>query len=298
MTEQLAGDAQPADDAPQPKWRPLSSIQRRILGVLVEKAKTTPNGYPITLNGLTTGCNQKSNRDPHMELKPDQVEAALDQLREMGAVAEIQGDGRVPKYRHYLYEWLGVDKVELSVMAELLLRGEQSVGDLRGRAARMDPIDSVEALRPILQGLMQKNLVIALTPEGRGQIVAHNLYPERDLADLRRQYAGSSGGSAPSPSVALSPSPAPAIAPALASAPAPPPRAAVGQVDSASPPAAPRPAPAVNVPPDVLAELRVEVGELRAMIARMREDLRAVNDVQGKVDRLEKQVDEFRRLLE
>ena len=275
MTEQHPEDTQ------QPKWRPLNAIQRRILGVLVEKAKTTPNAYPITLNALTTGCNQKTNRDPQMDLKPDQVEAALDELREIGAVAEIQGDGRVPKYRHYLYEWLGVEKVELSVMAELLLRGEQTIGDLRGRAARMDPIESVEALGPILQSLIKKNLVVPLTPEGRGQVVAHNLYTPREMEELRRRYAGAASSSpAPSPAAAAAPvSPAPTPA---ASSP------------SSAPAAPERP----GVTTDMFAELQLEVAEMRASIARLREEVRQIDDLRDQVARLEKQVDEFRRLLE
>jgi uncharacterized protein YceH (UPF0502 family) len=265
MTEQ-----QP-EEQPQPQWRPLPSMQRRILGVLVEKAKTTPNAYPITLNALTTGCNQKSNRDPHMDLKSDQVEAALEDLRQMGAVAEIQGDGRVPKFRHYLYDWLGVDKVELSVMAELLLRGEQTVGELRGRASRMDPIESLEALRAILQTLIEKNLVVALTPEGRGQMVAHNLYTEREMNELRRRYAGGA---------------------AMASAPSEP-------SASAAPPHVSRPAPtAASIPTDVISELRVEVAELRAAVARLREEARQLEELREKVSRLEKQMEEFRQVLE
>ena len=116
------------------KWRPLAAIDRRVLGVLVEKAKTTPDQYPITLNGLCSGCNQKSNRFPQMEVKPEDVEDSLERLR-LGAVTEIQGSGRVAKYRHLAYEWLGVEKLELAVMTELLLRGTQTEGDLRGRGA-------------------------------------------------------------------------------------------------------------------------------------------------------------------
>ena len=146
------------------RWRPLTSIQRRIAGVLVEKAKTTPDAYPLTLNALTNGCNQKSNRDPHMDLSAEDVERAVEELREMGALAEVQSGGRVAKYRHYLYEWLGVDKVELAVMAELLLRGEQTIGELRGHAARMEPISDLNALRPILDSLEAKQLIVMLTP--------------------------------------------------------------------------------------------------------------------------------------
>lgn len=176
------------------RWRPLSPTQRRVLGVLVEKAKTTPEQYPMSLNALTTGCNQKNNRDPLTELTSDQVELALEDLREMGAALEIQGTGRVAKYKHLLYEWLGVDKVELAVIAELLLRGAQTVGELRGRAARMEPIADLQALRPVLQSLKQKQLVLELSPEGRGQVISHNLYKDRELDEIRSRAAGMAGG--------------------------------------------------------------------------------------------------------
>jgi len=171
-----------------PRWKPLSSIDRRVLGVLVEKAKTTPDAYPLSLVAITTGCNQKSNRDPLMHLEADDVEASLDRLREAGAVGLVQGLGRVSKYRHYAYQWLGVDKVELAVMAELLLRGAQTEGELRGRAARMEPIPSLSDLRPVLDSLKAKGLVLPLTPEGRGHTVSHALYTPPELEKLRAQY--------------------------------------------------------------------------------------------------------------
>ncbi len=178
------------------KWRPLSAAQRRVAGVLVEKAKTTPDAYPMTLNALTNGCNQKSNRAPLMDLSPDDVQNALDQLREMGAVAEVQAGGRVPKYRHYLYEWLGVEKAAMAVMTELLLRGEQTLGELRGRASRMEPIADLNALQLVLQSLLEKQLIVELTSAGRGQVVTHNLYSPTRLAELKEQYA--SGAVSPS----------------------------------------------------------------------------------------------------
>ena len=149
-----------------PRWQPLAAIDRRVLGVLVEKAKTTPDAYPLSLNALVTGCNQKNNRHPITQYEAQQVEESLERLRRLGAVAAVQAGGRVEKYRHYMYEWLGVDKVELAVMAELLLRGAQTEGELRGRAARMDPIPDLTALRQIMDALKAKGLVQALTPEG------------------------------------------------------------------------------------------------------------------------------------
>ena len=191
MSDPLQSSIADAEAEPlPPKWRPIGKVLRRVLGVLVEKAKTTPDAYPMTLNGLTNGCNQKSNRDPKMNLEPHQVEDALEELRHLGAVVEIAGSGRVAKYRHMMYEWLGVEKVEAAVMTELLLRGTQTVGELRGRAGRMDPIADVAALRPMIQCLIDKKLMISLTAEGRGQLVTHALYlPEEQEKLLKSNSA-------------------------------------------------------------------------------------------------------------
>ena len=91
-----------------PAAKPVTAVARRVLGVLVEKAKTTPDNYPLSLAGIITGCNQKSNRDPKMSVDEGDALRALDELREAGAVREIQGSGRVTKYRHAAYEWLDV----------------------------------------------------------------------------------------------------------------------------------------------------------------------------------------------
>lgn len=179
-------------------WRSLSSIERRILGVMVEKSKTTPDIYPMTINAIVTASNQKSNRKPQMHLTADDVQDSLDSLREAGVVTEIQGDGRALKFKHHLYVWLGVERVELAVLAELLLRGEQTVGDLRGRASRMEKITGVAELKPMITTLMEKNLVIALTAPGRGQMVTHNLYLPEQLAKLRGQYGETAGAVGPS----------------------------------------------------------------------------------------------------
>lgn len=173
------------DENPEPQFQPLTREQRRIVGVLIEKSKTTPNAYPMTINSITTGSNQKSNRSPQMKLAADDVEFLLDELREMGAVAEIRGDGRVSKYKHKMYQWLGVEKVEIAVMGELLLRGEQTLGELRARAARMEPIAGMDELKPLLRSLIDKGLVVELTPSGRGQIITHNLYQPHELEHLR-----------------------------------------------------------------------------------------------------------------
>lgn len=200
----------PAGDATAPHWQALEPIERRIMGVLIEKAKTTPENYPLSLNALRTGSNQKNNRSPLMQLEEEQVEDALESLRKIGAVTEIQGDGRVAKYRHRAYEWMGVEKVELAVMAELLLRGAQTIGELRGRAARMEPIKDLGELRPVLDALQAKRLIMYLTPPGRGCVVSHALYQDRELDKVRREAAFMHPEDSPSdggdvPAVAVSP---------------------------------------------------------------------------------------------
>ena len=167
-------------------FQPLSLLERRILGVLVEKAKTTPDSYPLTLNSLITGCNQKSNREPVMDVSDAEVEEVLPNLKRMGYLQQILGSGRADKFRHCLYDAWRVDKVQLAILAELLLRGAQSEGDLRGRASRMEPIADLDTLRPILRTLADRGLVVYLTPEGRrGTIVTHGFHTAEELALLK-----------------------------------------------------------------------------------------------------------------
>ncbi|EAQ78244.1 YceH family protein [Blastopirellula marina] len=239
------------------QWRPVTAIQRRVLGVLIEKAKTTPDAYPMTLNALTTGCNQKSNRDPQMSLDTDDIEEALEQLREMGAVAEVHGDGRVVKFRHYMKDWLQCEGNELAIMAELLLRGSQTIGELRGRAARMGKIPDMTTLQPILLGLREKGLVVALTPEGRGQIVTHGLFPEREMADQRRQFGGGSEITTP-----LSQRPVVQAHP-------------VGQSGATTVPSAKPPIEATDGPSEspLVRELRKEIEDLKGEMGRMKKDI-------------------------
>lgn len=153
----------------------------------------------MSLNAVRVACNQKSNRSPLMDLREDEVEDTLYELRQLGAVAEVHSGGRVPKFKHYLYEWLGVERAELAVMTELLLRGEQSLGDLRARSSRMEKISGLDELKPILDSLIQKGLLLELTPLGRGQIVTHNLYTPEELQDLQAEYAHGGPGAGARP---------------------------------------------------------------------------------------------------
>jgi uncharacterized protein YceH (UPF0502 family) len=238
-----AADSPPSTQSAR-KWQPLSSRQRRVFGVLVEKAKTTPDVYPMTVNGIVSGSNQKSNREPQMNLSADDVEQILDELRALECVTEIQGSGRVPKYRHHAYEWLGVEKTELAVMTELLLRGEQTLGELRSRAARMEPIADLAALKPVVDSLLAKGLMIELTPAGRGQVVTHNLHKERELVELKTRFAGY-------------------VPPETRSDNEPSPTAPASVVSAHGG--------AAGVTKDEFSELSVEVAELRAEVSRLRE---------------------------
>jgi hypothetical protein len=250
-------------------WQPLSAIDRRVIGVLVEKAKTTPDLYPLTINAIVTGSNQKNNRYPQMELDADDVSESLDRLRTLGVITEVQGSGRVSKYRHMAYEWLGVEKVELSVMAELLLRGAQTEGELRGRAARMDPIADLAALRPILDSLKTKGMIVSLTPEGRGHVLSHALYQPQEMEKLRREHA-SGAATAPLPSPLAGEGPG-----VRGSAPAHATPAIQAQTHSA-------PANAAIV--EAAAAVGREVASLRAEVSQLRRELEELADRQRRTD--------------
>ena len=134
----------------------LKPDECRVLGVLIEKALTTPQQYPLTLNSLTIGCNQKNCRLPLTNLDEDRVFDAVESLRGKGLVREAMLSGsRVPKFRHVARETLSVETPALVVLAELMLRGPQTSGELRGNASRMHPIESLDALQAVLASLMK-----------------------------------------------------------------------------------------------------------------------------------------------
>lgn len=158
---------------------------RRVLGVLVEKAKTTPDAYPLSLNALVTGSNQKSNRDPVLDLKEEDVDEALVWSKNHGLVTKVIG-GRVDRWRHLLYEAWNVNKVELAILGELLLRGPQTEGELRTRASRMEPIEGLDELRSVLKPMTERKLVVYLTDEDRrGAVLTHGFHHAGELGQLK-----------------------------------------------------------------------------------------------------------------
>lgn len=161
----------------------LTPDEARVLGVLIEKAFTTPEQYPLTLNAVVNGANQKNNRDPVITMEEAQAFDALEGLRAKKLVVRADMAGsRVNKFRHQAGETLHARPAEVAILAELLLRGPQTLGELRGRASRMQPFESVDAVKDMLSALMsrQEPLVrqLAPTPGSRAEKYAQLLSPE------------------------------------------------------------------------------------------------------------------------
>jgi len=139
----------------------LTALEARVIGSLIEKAITTPDQYPLSLNALTNACNQKSNRDPVLELDERTVQETLDGLAKKHLVIERSGFGsRVPKYQHRFcntgFGSLDFTPQETAILCELLLRGPQTPGELRGRASRMAPITEVGEVEAALNRLASR----------------------------------------------------------------------------------------------------------------------------------------------
>jgi len=135
----------------------LNEMEARVLGALLEKEITTPDYYPLSLNSLVNACNQKSNRDPVMNVDEDSVRDALRTLQDNSLARSVSAvDSRVTKYEHRLQEAFNFDRREAALFCELLLRGPQTVGELRTRAERMHPFDDLSEAQSALQRLMNR----------------------------------------------------------------------------------------------------------------------------------------------
>ncbi|MDB5351194.1 MAG: hypothetical protein JWN86_2441 [Planctomycetota bacterium] len=232
-------------------WVPLTARERRVLGVMVEKQKTTPEAYPMSIAAIATGCNQKSNRDPITNYDTDDVEEILQGLRKKGAAVMIEGSGRVAKWKHSLYDWFGLRNkpVEMAVLAELMLRGRQTEGDLRSRASRMEAIPDLESLQAVLKALQDLELVVYLTPpeQKRGAVVTHRLYPPAEFEHIRQEFS----------------------------------RLAPAYDDEPKPARAERSFAAEPVPSSEIATLRTEIEGLRARIDALTDELRDLKSSLG-----------------
>jgi hypothetical protein len=135
----------------------LSEVETRVLGALIEKGLTTPEYYPLSLNALVNACNQKSNRDPVMNVDETAVAQALRALDKEGLAGPADSmDNRVTKYEHRLQEAFNFDRREIAILCVLLLRGPQTPGELRGRAERMHPFEDLGQVQSTLQRLAQR----------------------------------------------------------------------------------------------------------------------------------------------
>lgn len=186
----------------RPEVRELSSRQRRVLGVLIEKGLTTPEYYPLTLKAVMTGCNQKSNRSPVVDYDEDVIEETLDQLRELGLVGVLHPDsGRSLRYRHYVRKRYEFSEPQIAILAELLCRGRQTLGELRGRASRMVPIENLSLLRSELNDLLTRGYIqTSGSLERRGVEVDHAFFRSNEnrgvMSSIPDEAAPSSGPAA------------------------------------------------------------------------------------------------------
>jgi len=221
-----------------------------VLGCLLEKERTTPDAYPLSLNGLVSACNQSTNRSPVVQYREDTVEAALDVLRERGFVRRgVYPGSRVIKYRHVLDEALGIGPPEMALLCVMLLRGPQTPGELKSRTERLHPFKDLVAVEDTLDGLM-----------GRGEPLARRLPRAPGQKETRtRELLTEAGGEVH----ALVPDDAPIE----------------WKPDPASPgPAPPEPHAAGPGAADALTE---RVATLEAEVAALRRELEALRDSLG-----------------
>jgi uncharacterized protein YceH (UPF0502 family) len=145
----------------------LHPVEVRVLGALIEKDITTPEYYPLTVNSLQNACNQKSSRDPIVQFDEQMVEQALEMLRNKHLVVRISGAGhRVEKWAHRLGETLNLGRREMALLCVLMLRGAQTVGELRGRTERMHDFNDLEEVERVLETL-EKSELVARASRGR-----------------------------------------------------------------------------------------------------------------------------------
>ncbi len=149
----------------------MQPMEIRVLACLIEKSLSTPEYYPMTLNSLTAACNQKSNREPAMQFSDQDTVRALDSLRDRRLAWSVTTGGRTPKYKHSIEEVYPLTLPQLAVLCELMLRGAQTVGELRTRAGRLCTLADIADVQAVLQQLMgrENGPLIAIAPRRPGQ---------------------------------------------------------------------------------------------------------------------------------
>jgi uncharacterized protein len=179
------------------------AVEIRVVACLVEKQRTTPDGYPLTLNSLRLACNQSTNRDPVVDYDEATIRSALDRLgRRKWTTLASWSTARSVKYKHLLDQALGLDDGELALLTVLMLRGPQTAGELRQRSERIHSFGSGEEVERTLEQLAERDMAVALPrrPGERGQRYAHRLAEagaEAPPADQRPAAASAPAASAP-----------------------------------------------------------------------------------------------------
>jgi len=175
----------------------LTPVEARVLGSLIEKEITTPEYYPLSLNALTNACNQRSNREPAMQLQEDEIRRALYHLESQSLVRSI-AESRATKFEHRLQDAFNFYRPEVAIVCELLLRGPQTPGELRTRASRMHPFEDLESVHSALQRLSKREppLVTVLprqqgTKEARYGHLMGETAPEAEIAAASAEPARS-----------------------------------------------------------------------------------------------------------
>src|ERR1700722_8366657 len=148
----------------------LDPIQLRVLGSLIEKEITTPENYPLSLNALVNACNQRSSRDPVLDLTEDEVRQAIHSLEDLALVTSVR-DARVPKYEHRIRTVLNLRRDETALLCLLILRGPQTPGELRSRADRMYSFDDLAAVTAALDRLAARTTPSPEDPQATGPLV-------------------------------------------------------------------------------------------------------------------------------
>src|SRR5262245_28710092 len=188
----------------------LNDVEVRVLGSLIEKEITTPDYYPLSLNALVAACNQSSNRNPVMYLDEATVAKATDTLREKKVLHQVErSESRVPRYRHILYEAMNLGRPAIAVMCVLMLRGPQTIGEIRTRSSRLYDFSSLGEVETMLNSLMaaQTPLVVRLPRQtgqkevryahllsGEVRLTEPDMEPdrigklEREVDDLKKQF--------------------------------------------------------------------------------------------------------------
>lgn len=181
----------------------LTAVEARVLGTLMEKARTVPDSYPLSLNSLLLGCNQKTSREPLMELEEAQVASALAHLRELGLVQETTG-GRTTRFTHNFQRGVGVFEQAAVILGLLMLRGPQTAGELRLNTERWYKFADISSVEGFLDELLERSaekggpLVVKLPrlPGTREQRWAHLLCGPVDVSELESGRSTHAGGNA------------------------------------------------------------------------------------------------------